>query len=404
VTTPGTRELVGGRYRLDEVVGRGGMGTVWRGEDRRLHRPVAIKQVLLPAEDAVAEAQSVRRRFLREAHAAARVAHPAVVQVYDVIEEDECLSLVMELVEGPTLSDIVRDRGPLPSADACVLGVTMCDAVAAAHACGVIHRDLKPSNVLVPGDLAHSKLADFGIAATVDDARITRTGLVVGSPSYMAPEQAHGWDSTPATDVWSLAATLYFAVEGVPPFERGGAMPTLAAVVHEPPRPPERAGTLGQVLLLALAKDPAARPSVAELRGRLTRFDTSVPTGPSPAVPDETVADVAIPVAAGGTMVLPAMPQEAAAAVAAGPMPVVHRPHRPRRALRLAVLLFVIAAIVAAGVLLARAESGQSGTPGPTTPTTAATTTTSIVTTTAPPPTHPPPKPKKDDHHRPGHG
>jgi hypothetical protein len=195
--------------------------------------------------------------------------------VYDVVEDDNRLWLVMELVDGETLAERVRRAGPLTQHEAAAVGLQVLDALEHAHREGVVHRDVKPSNVLVLRD-GSVKLSDFGIASLTDDPRITSTGMVLGSPSYMAPEQATDGESGPATDLWGLGATLFYAVEGVGPFDRGEPLPTMHAVVHEAARPGVRAGALGVPIDALLAKDPAARPSAARTR-TLLQATTAAP-------------------------------------------------------------------------------------------------------------------------------
>ena len=346
----GTAELLGGRYRLGQVIARGGMGTVWRAHDERLQRAVAVKEVLLTGDRGDAPREDARTRFLREAHAAARVSHPSVVAVYDVLEEGDRLYLVMELVDAPTLAEVVAANGPLRPAEVAELGLRLVDALGAAHAQGIVHRDLKPSNVLMFGGGRAPKLADFGIAASLHDPRITATGLVLGSPSFMAPEQAQGQSATPATDLWGLGATLYFAAEGVCAFERGSAMASVQAVVHEEPNPPMRAGHLRPLLLSLLAKDPAQRPALADVQAQLTAPQDDEPTGPLTPIVEATVA---VPVVdSTSTQVFPRLPNNAAAL----PVP------RPRRRTSPALLAaLAILALVAVAVWAATAGDGGQG-------------------------------------------
>ena len=255
---------VGGRYELLQLLGRGGMGSVWRGEDLLLQRPVAVKRVELPLHLPASDRDSLRQRVLREARAAARVSHPRLVTIFDVVEEEGIVFLVQELVDAPTLKAVVTEQGALPPARVAAIGRQLVDGLAAAHRNGVVHRDVKPSNVMVLPD-GGVKLADFGIASLHGDPQITATGVVVGSPAYMAPEQATGDKAGPAADLWSVGATLYFAVEGEPPFGRADTLSTLTAVVNEPHREMEIAGPLAPVLTRLLAKDPAARPAADEL-------------------------------------------------------------------------------------------------------------------------------------------
>jgi serine/threonine protein kinase len=263
-------EVVAGRYLLEEAIGRGGMGTVWRAEDRLLGRAVALKQVELPAAVPPQERQAMRQRVLREARAAARLSHPGAVTVFDVVEDDGNLFIAMELVEGTTLSELVTEHGPLPHPRVATIGLRLLEALEVAHANGIVHRDVKPGNVIVTDD-GRVKLADFGVASVKGDPRLTATGLVLGSPSYMSPEQASGEAAGPASDLWALGATLYFAVEGQVPFERPGALPTLVAVLNEEPPPLRRAGPLAEPILSLLSKDSARRPGPDALRPMLER-------------------------------------------------------------------------------------------------------------------------------------
>ncbi len=267
-----TERLIADRYTLQRTLGRGGMGVVWRARDNLLDRDVAVKEVQLPPSLNDEEREAIRARVMREARAAARLNHPNVVTLYDVVREEERTFIVMELVEAPTLAEVVRDRGPLPAAEVAAIGLQLLDALRAAHQVGIVHRDVKPGNVMVPPGEGGAKLADFGIASLAGDPQLTSTGLVLGSPAYMAPEQANGQLSGPPVDLWALGATMYFAVEGEPPFERGGAVPTLTAVVNEPPRPMRRAGPLEAAVLGLLAKTPAERPSAGQLRPQLERI------------------------------------------------------------------------------------------------------------------------------------
>ena len=263
-----TERVLAGRYALEETLGKGGMGRVWRAEDRLLQRPVAIKEVLLPAELSGTDRDAVQGRVLREARAAARLTHPSVVTVYDVLQEDGTAYIVMELVEGRTLAEVVSEDGAVPPEKVARIGLDVLSGLERAHAEGIVHRDVKPANVMLDRD-GRVKLADFGIASLKGDPKLTQTGILLGSPSFMAPEQAQDLASGPPADLWALGATLYFAVEGVPPFDRGKPIPTLTAVVYDDPRPPQKAGSLALVLTSLLAKDPDNRPSEAQLRAAL---------------------------------------------------------------------------------------------------------------------------------------
>jgi eukaryotic-like serine/threonine-protein kinase len=254
---------------------------VWRATDTLLGRQVALKEVDLPRGVEAAGRESLRARVSREARAAARLSHPGVVTVYDIAHDGEQDFIVMELVSAPTLEELVRTGGPLAPQRAARLGLGLLDALEAAHRAGIVHRDLKPKNVMVREDGA-TKLADFGIASVQGDPRLTATGLVVGSPAYMAPEQVEAQAVSPATDLWALGATLWFAVEGQPPFG-GGEFQTLSAIVNGQPRRPERLGPLTPVLARLLVKDPASRATPAQLRPLLRQIASSEGGGPGTA-------------------------------------------------------------------------------------------------------------------------
>jgi serine/threonine protein kinase len=257
---PAADRVIADRYALIAPLGRGGMGVVWRAQDAVLGREVAIKEVVFPATMPEQERRPARARVMREARAAARLNHPAAVTLYDVVQDQGVTFIVMELVNAPTLADLVREEGPLPVERVAEIGAQLASALEVAHQAGIVHRDVKPGNVMVP-DTGSAKLADFGIASLQGDPPLTSTGLVIGSPAYMAPEQAKGEPSGPPADFWALGATMFYAVEGEPPFDRGTSIATLAAVVNDPPRRPECAGPLAPLLTALLDKDPASRPS-----------------------------------------------------------------------------------------------------------------------------------------------
>jgi hypothetical protein len=259
--------VVDQRYALQRLLGRGGLGVVWEADDNVLNRRVALKEIDIPSVVG-AEADGVRARVLREAIAAARLNHPCAVTTYDVIRDEDRVYIVMELVEVPTLAEIVAKEGPLTPERAAVIGAQVAEVLANAHERGIVHRDVKPGNLMV-GRGDRVKLADFGIASVKDDSRITATGLVLGSPPFMAPEQAGSSDSGPAADTWALGATLFYAVEGVPPFDKGSAISTLAAAASEDPPAATRAGPLEPVISEMLTKEPNRRPSDEDLIVRL---------------------------------------------------------------------------------------------------------------------------------------
>ncbi|WP_245642631.1 serine/threonine protein kinase [Nonomuraea candida] len=265
--------MVGGRYRLLRTIGKGGMGTVWQAHDEVLGRDVAVKEVLPPPDLTGPEREVFAVRTFREARAAGRVAHPGVATVYDVLEERGHPWIVMELVRSRTLGERVREDGPMSPLEAARIGLQLMEALRAAHAAGVLHRDVKPDNVLLTED-GRAVLTDFGIATTEDEAPVTRTGILVGTPAFMAPERAAGGRARPASDLWSLGVTLYLAVEGHSPFHRDNALATLGAVMHAEPEPLARAGVLGPVLLGLLRKDPAERMTLEEAERRLAAILT----------------------------------------------------------------------------------------------------------------------------------
>ncbi len=255
--------LLAGRYRLGESIGRGGMGRVWRARDEVLHRAVAVKELTAAQYVQEADRAILLARTHAEARAAARINHPAVVTVHDVLEYDDRPWIVMELVEGCSLADAVKEQGRVDAVEAARIGLWTLKALRAAHAAGVLHRDVKPGNVLLAED-RRVLLTDFGIAAIEGDSTITRTGEVVGSVDYLAPERVSGANPGPASDLWALGATLYTAVEGNSPFRRTSPIGTMQAVVTEEPAPPGHAGVLAPVISALLRKDPTARPGAEE--------------------------------------------------------------------------------------------------------------------------------------------
>ncbi len=239
------------------------MGKVWRAHDEVLHRTVAVKELTAGLYVAEADRVVLHARTQKEARAAARITHPGVVTVHDVVEYDNRPWIVMQYVDGPSLADAAKESGEIAPREAARIGLHVLSALRAAHSAGVLHRDVKPGNVLLARD-GQVLLTDFGIAAIEGDSTITRTGELVGSIDYLAPERVRGGDPGPASDLWSLGATLYTAVEGCSPFRRTSPISTMQAVVTEEPPPPARAGALAPVITALLRKDPADRPSAAE--------------------------------------------------------------------------------------------------------------------------------------------
>src|SRR5260370_36710490 len=262
----GSGRVVAGRYQLLDPVGHGAMGTVWRRRALRLDREVAVKEVRVPGPMTYQDRDVLRERSLREARVAARLSHPGVVTVHDVIEADGTPWIIMELVPSRSLAQVLAEDGPLPPARAAMMGMTLLEALGSAHAAGVVHRDVKPHNLLVTPE-GRAVLTDFGIATLHGDPGLTQAGMVMGTPGFCAPERIRGEPASPASDLWSLGATLYAAVEGRGPFEgQGSAMAVLANIVHGDPPLATRAGPLVPVIVALMKRDPAARPDAAGAR------------------------------------------------------------------------------------------------------------------------------------------
>jgi serine/threonine protein kinase len=261
-------DLIGGRYRVRSAIGQGGMGTVWLCRDETLQRDVAVKQVgRLPGESMTDSA-----RALREARSSAALSHRNVVTVFDVIEESDAIWLVMEYVPSRSLSDLIREDGPLEPVVVASIGAQIADGLAAAHAVGTMHRDVKPGNILIRED-GVAKISDFGIARNATDPALTQSGFLTGTPSYFSPELATGHPPSPAADVWALGATLYAAVEGRPPYPpRENPVAVLHDIATSHPPRPARAGFLEQPLRRMLDRDPKSRWSMADAAHSLNRL------------------------------------------------------------------------------------------------------------------------------------
>ncbi|MFI8530740.1 serine/threonine-protein kinase [Streptomyces aquilus] len=284
-----SERLLAGRYRLGAVLGRGGMGTVWRAEDETLGRIVAVKELRFPSNIDEEEKRRLITRTLREAKAIARIRNTSAVTVFDVVDEDDRPWIVMELVEGKSLAEVIREDGLLEPKRAAEVGLAVLDVLRSAHRQGILHRDVKPSNVLISED-GRVVLTDFGIAQVEGDPSITSTGMLVGAPSYISPERARGHKPGPAADLWSLGGLLYAAVEGVPPYDKGSAIATLTAVMTEPLEEPKNAGPLKDVIYGLLTKDPEKRLDDAGARVMLNAVihaPEPKPDEPAPA-PDAT--------------------------------------------------------------------------------------------------------------------
>ncbi|MFB6608492.1 protein kinase [Streptomyces noursei] len=307
--------LLAGRYRLADVLGRGGMGTVWRASDEVLGRTVAVKELRFPGGVEEDEKRRLITRTLREAKAIARIRNNGAVTVYDVVDEDDRPWIVMELVEGRSLAEAVRDDGPLTPRRAAEVGLAVLDVLRAAHGQGILHRDVKPSNVLISDD-GRVVLTDFGIAQVEGDPSVTSTGMLVGAPSYISPERARGQKPGPPADLWSLGGLLYACVEGVPPYDKGSAIATLTAVMTEPVEPPKSAGPLEDVIYGLLVKDPASRLDEAGARVLLQEVVHAPEPKPEP------------PLDATRAMTLPTAPVEPAERTP-GKAPKATRPAKP---------------------------------------------------------------------------
>ncbi|MFJ5094388.1 MULTISPECIES: serine/threonine-protein kinase [unclassified Streptomyces] len=282
--------LLAGRYRLGEAIGRGGMGKVWRAHDEVLHRVVAVKELTAGRFVAEADRLVLHARTQKEARAAARITHPGVVTVHDVLEHDDRPWIVMQYVDGPSLADAAKEAGTIEPREAARIGLHVVGALRAAHEAGVLHRDVKPGNVLLARD-GRVLITDFGIAAIEGDSTITRTGELVGSIDYLAPERVRGGDPGPASDLWSLGATLYAAVEGTSPFRRTSPISTMQAVVSEEPSRPLKAGPLAPVIVALLRKDPDQRPRADEAeRMLLEAMEGRTPEAAQAFVPTQRVS------------------------------------------------------------------------------------------------------------------
>ncbi|MGX1912592.1 protein kinase domain-containing protein [Streptomyces phaeochromogenes] len=270
--------LIAGRYRLIERIGRGGMGTVWRAEDEVLSREIALKRLHAQQHLSEDELATVYERTRREASSAARITHPNVVVVHDVLDDEGLPCIVMEYVHGTTLGALLKGGGALPPGEAARVGLGMIAALRAAHAAGVLHRDVKPGNVLLGGN-GRVVLTDFGIAMATGTSTLTKTGEIIGSIDYIAPERMRGHKPGPTADLWALGATLFQSVEGRPPFRKATAMETAYAIAVDPLAPMKQAGPLEPLIEMLLAKDPDERPSAEETERALRVVASEAPGG-----------------------------------------------------------------------------------------------------------------------------
>ncbi|WP_037912452.1 serine/threonine-protein kinase [Actinacidiphila yeochonensis] len=412
--------LVAGRYRLVQRIGRGGMGTVWRAEDEILGRQVAVKKLHPPQPHMDDEdLATLFERTRREARAAARISHPNVIVVHDVVDDAGLPSIVMEYVPSMTLGERLKESGPLEPAEAARIGRGMIAALRAAHRAGVLHRDVKPGNVLLgaEGDGSRVVLTDFGIAQASGTSTLTRTGELIGSIDFLSPERIRGLPPGPEGDMWALGATLYQAVEGVSPFRRATAIETAYAIAQETVEPPARAGVLSEVIAGLMAKEPGERLSAEDaermLRVPAAEFDTTLvqrgrlprqrsetadaadayPSVPSePSEPSEPSAPSVPPVPSAAATAAPDGPATGHGQ-GAPPVTATHRGQPPARPRRRAVWVAVAVAVVvvAAGTGFALAKRGSHTEAGSTgRPTAAAESPTATAGTPTQPPTQSP--------------
>lgn len=269
-------KLVAGRYRLRSVLGRGGMGQVWLADDEMLARPVAVKEFDVSDRRSGTRSRAARVRALNEARAAARVDHAGAIKIHDVVRWDGRPWIVMELLSGRTLAALLDAGGPLPVEQVTSVGLDLLDVVQATHRAGIVHRDVKPANVQLC-DCGRVVLMDFGIARTLGGGTTVSSGLLAGSPAYISPEQFQCGEVGPASDLFSLGATLYAAVEGRAPFDKGDLFATLTAVVVDAPGPFLRAGPLRPVIEGLLVKEPERRLSADQARAALRAVQRKSP-------------------------------------------------------------------------------------------------------------------------------
>lgn len=380
---PGSR-VVAGRYHLHSPLGRGGVGVVWSATDELLGRQVAVKEILLHATDPQ-ERDVLLERALREARAAARLHHPSLVSVYDVVEEDGRPWIVLELVEARSLAAVVADDGPLPPARVAEIGLQLLAGLETAHRAGIVHRDVKPGNVLLSAD-GRARLTDFGIASRAGEAHLTGTGILLGSPAYIAPERVRGMPGGPPSDLWALASTLYTVVEGTPAYEGVDALGVVTAVVEGRRRTARLAGPLEPLLADLLDRSEATRPRASEIRRRLSAIvaatagekviDLAEPR--TLVLPDTVPEQVTQQVTATGGPAAQRIPAVVSSATAAYPTPgqgqgpaappALPAPQQPpvrrRRRGRVLALIFLILIALLGGVALGVVLAKRDGNPG----------------------------------------
>jgi eukaryotic-like serine/threonine-protein kinase len=362
--------VVAGRYRLLEQVGSGAMGVVWKAKDERLGRIVAVKRLLVRYALSEGLTEDTRRRAMREARIAARLQHRNAIAMFDVVEHEGDPCLIMEFLPSRSLSAVLAERGTLPPEEVAEIGAQVATALAAAHAVGIAHRDVKPGNILL-ADNGTVKITDFGISRALDDGTVTtQTGMLAGTPAYLAPEIARGGDPTRASDVFSLGSTLYHALEGRPPF---GSNTNPFALLHKVASgnvpPPRNAGPLGPTLMSLMRTEPAERPTMEQAAAAL-----AVPTDPSGipvlTIPVAAAAKSATPTpSTASAPTKPSQPQSPAPVIpTAVPTPSAAAPRPPAgtgaRSNRNLLVVAIVAVLVLAGtvvVILTSRDSGDGG-------------------------------------------
>ncbi|MEU6267481.1 serine/threonine-protein kinase [Saccharopolyspora shandongensis] len=372
-TQAGAGRLIGNRYRLDGKLGGGAMGTVWSGTDELLRRQVAVKEVKLPPGMPDAEAAELRERALREARAIAVLSHPNVVTLYDVARENGEPFVVMELVPSQSLAAILSKHGALDDHQLALIADGVASGLDAAHRAGIVHRDVKPGNVLI-GDDGRIKVSDFGISRNIAEHTLTSTGILLGTPAFIAPEVAAGQGVTAAADLWGLGATMFAAAEGRTPYDvSNDPLATVTEVVRGPVPVATRPGPIGDIVRGLMVKDPSQRMPLTEARRRIQRLLPEPGVRPFSMLldPDAATVKVRHQVSAPPPAPKPApAPAQGSAPLASNPgMPpfaLKEPPPQPRRSSPLAAIALGVAAVVlfaaalAGGFAASRLIAGES--------------------------------------------
>ncbi|GAA4860673.1 hypothetical protein GCM10023222_10380 [Saccharopolyspora cebuensis] len=351
--------MIAGRYRLEQRIGSGAMGVVWRAVDERLHRTVAVKLLIVQPGYTPEETEEARQRTMREGRIAARLQHQNAIVVFDTAEDEGQPVLVMEYLPSQSLATVISEHGVLPPMQVAKIGLQVAGALAAAHMAGIVHRDLKPGNILL-GDNGEAKITDFGISRAIGDVAVTKSGILAGTPAYLAPEVALGRDPAPASDVFSLGSTLYAAIEGTPPF---GVDDNAISLLHRVARgevdEPRQAGPMGPALMQLLRPDPVERPTMAQARDLLQAVVDGRP------IPNAT-PNAGWQRPAAGTTRQQQPPSRTRVAAGAAPAthygPAVAESSSSQRNWRtIAVWVAAVIAAVLVGVLAANAFGGRGG-------------------------------------------